>query len=117
MSELILSSRTLEPRTFQNLYGMDMGSVSSCDGPQPTRIMANRPYLLSSQPSVFDKTALAQLSNPHIRRDLTALSVSQGGETLSAASQALAPLLYEIKALSARLQAFTQGAWTGLLAR
>ena len=92
-----------------------MGNVSSCDGSQQNRIMANRPYLLSSQPSVFDKTALAQLANPHIARDLTALSVSHGGDTISAAAQAITPLFYENKGSIGTVASVYAGRMEGFL--
>ena len=82
MCEIVLCNRTLSSKSFKNQCGLEIENFSSLSCTKPEKIIANQPYLLESDHSHIGKSALTQLFNPFISRELTNLSLSYGGDNL-----------------------------------
>ena len=92
MCEIVLCNRTLSSKSFKNQCGLEIENFSSLSCTKPEKIIANQPYLLESDHSHIGKSALTQLFNPFISRELTNLSLSYGGDNLIALSEITAKL-------------------------
>ncbi len=84
MSEVLLCNQTMSSGSLKSQCSIDIGEFSALGCSKPEMIIANRPYLLKGSKSPFGTTALAQLSNPSISRNVTELSLSYGGDNLIA---------------------------------
>ncbi len=84
MSEVLFCNQTLSSGLLKNQCGIDIDKFSSFGCSKPKMIIANKPYLLNASKSAFGATALAQLSDPFISRNVTELSLSYGGDNLIA---------------------------------
>ena len=97
MSELILCGRSLGSQYLKSQCGVEIDELISYQCRKPGTLAANTPYLLSKNPTSFEKNALSQLSRPRVSRKVTKLSMRYGGDNLSAIAHVTSRLLDENK--------------------
>jgi hypothetical protein len=87
VTEIILCNQSLSPKAFQSQCNIGIDQISAFSCVKPTMIAANTPYLLGNNSSALGKSVLNQLSPISVRRELTNLSLSLGGDNVVALSE------------------------------